>query len=45
MLSTLRESIYVQPLVSAVPGIAILITSIAFNLVSDGLRQAMDVRA
>jgi peptide/nickel transport system permease protein len=45
MLSTLRESIYVQPLVSAVPGIAILITSIAFNLVSDGLREAMDVRA
>lgn len=45
MLSTLRQSIYVQPLVSAIPGIAILITSIAFNLVSDGLRQAMDVRA
>lgn len=45
MLSTLRQSIYVQPLVSAIPGIAILIASIAFNLVSDGLRQAMDVRA
>lgn len=44
MLSTLRQSIYVQPLVSAIPGIAILITSIAFNLVSDGLRQAMDVK-
>lgn len=45
MLATLRQSIYVQPLVSAIPGIAILVTSIAFNLVSDGLRQAMDVRA
>ncbi len=45
MLATLRESIYVQPLVSAIPGIAILVTSVAFNLVSDGLRQAMDVRA
>ena len=45
MLSTLRQSIYVQPLVCAIPGIAILITSIAFNLVSDGLRQAMDVKA
>lgn len=44
MLSTLRQSIYVQPLVSAIPGIAILITSIAFNLVSAGLRQAMDVK-
>ncbi len=45
MLSTLRQSIYVQPLVTALPGVAILITSIAFNLVSDGLRQAMDVKA
>ena len=45
MLATLRQSIYVQPLVSAIPGIAILVTSITFNLVSDGLRQAMDVRA
>jgi peptide/nickel transport system permease protein len=45
MLSTLRQSIYVQPLVTALPGVLILITSIAFNLVSDGLRQAMDVKA
>ena len=45
MLSTLRQSIYVQPLVCALPGVAILVTSIAFNLVSDGLRQAMDVKA
>ena len=44
MLSTLRQSIYVQPLVCAVPGIAIFLTSICFNLVSDGLRSAMDVR-
>lgn len=45
MLSTLREAIYVQPVVCAMPGVAILITSVAFNLVSDGLRQAMDVKA
>jgi peptide/nickel transport system permease protein len=45
MLSTLRQSIYVEPIVCAVPGIAILITSVAFNLVSDGLRQAMDVKS
>src|SRR5216683_178795 len=44
MLSTLRQSIYVVPLVCAVPGAAIFITSICFNLVSDGLRAAMDVR-
>ncbi|TCR71011.1 ABC transporter permease [Rhizobium sp. BK376] len=45
MLSTLRQSIYVQPLISAIPGVAILVTSIVFNLVSDGLRQAMDVKS
>ena len=44
MLSTLRQSIYVVPLVCALPGVAIFITSICFNLVSDGLRTAMDVR-
>ena len=44
MLSTLRQSIYVQPWVCAVPGVAIFVTSMCFNLVSDGLRSAMDVR-
>ena len=44
MLSTLRQSIYVDPLGCALPGIAIFITSICFNLVSDGVRAAMDVR-
>ena len=45
MLSTLRQAIYVQPWVCAMPGVAIFITSMCFNLVSDGLRAAMDVRA
>jgi peptide/nickel transport system permease protein len=44
MLSTLRQSLYVDPLGCALPGIAIFITSICFNLVSDGVRAAMDVR-
>ena len=44
MLSTLRQSIYVDPLGCAMPGVAIFITSICFNLVSDGVRAAMDVR-
>ena len=44
MLNTLRQAIYINPLVCAIPGVAILITSICFNLVSDGLRAAMDVR-
>jgi peptide/nickel transport system permease protein len=45
MLSTLRSGIYVQPLVCALPGVAIFITSLSFNLVSDGLRRAMDVKS
>ena len=44
MLSTLRQSIYVVPFVCALPGLAIFVTSICCNLVSDGLRAAMDVR-
>jgi peptide/nickel transport system permease protein len=44
MLSTLRQSIYVNPIICAMPGAAIFVTSIVFNLVSDGLRSAMDVR-
>jgi len=45
MLSTLRTGIYVQPLVCALPGAAIFLTSLSFNLFSDGLRRAMDVKA
>jgi peptide/nickel transport system permease protein len=45
MLSTLRQSIYVQPFICALPGLAIFLASLSFNLVSDGLRQAMDIRA
>jgi peptide/nickel transport system permease protein len=45
MLSSLRSAIYVQPLVCALPGAAIFIASLSFNLVSDGLRRAMDVKA
>ncbi|MEP3114604.1 ABC transporter permease [Nisaea sp.] len=44
MLNTLRVAIYINPMICAIPGVAILITSICFNLVSDGLRSAMDVR-
>jgi len=44
MLNTLRTAIYNQPLVAALPGVMIFITSISFNLFSDGLRGAMEVR-
>ncbi|MBC9207434.1 ABC transporter permease [Roseomonas aerophila] len=45
MLNALRQAIYVNPLIAALPGIAIFITSVSLNMVSDGLRSAMDVRS
>lgn len=44
MLNALRQAIYVQPLVAAIPGVMIFITSMCFNLMSDGFRNAMDIR-
>jgi peptide/nickel transport system permease protein len=44
MLNTLRQSIYVNAVVPALPGLAIFVTSMAFNLASDGLRDAMEIR-
>jgi len=44
MLNTLRSAIFRNPWVAALPGAMIFITSIAFNLLADGVRSAMDVR-
>ncbi len=44
MLNTLRTAIYVQPWLAALPGVMIFFTSIAFNLLSDGLRSAMEIK-
>lgn len=44
MLNALRDAIYVQPYVAALPGLMIFLTSMCFNLLSDGLRSAMDVK-
>ena len=44
MLNTLRTAIYVQPWIAALPGVMVFITSIAFNLLSDGLRSAMEIK-
>ena len=44
MLNTLRTALYVQPWIAALPGVMIFITSIAFNLLSDGLRSAMEIK-
>jgi peptide/nickel transport system permease protein len=44
MLNTLRSAIFLNPLVAALPGAMIFFTSIAFNLLADGVRSAMDIR-
>jgi len=44
MLNTLRSAIFRNPIVAALPGALIFFTSIAFNLLADGVRSAMDIR-
>jgi peptide/nickel transport system permease protein len=44
MLASLKDAIYSNPWVAALPGAAIFLVSVAFNLVSDGMRDALDVR-
>jgi len=44
MLNTLRSAIYVNPWIAALPGALIFVTSIAFNLLADSVRSAMDIR-
>ncbi|MDR3469390.1 MAG: ABC transporter permease [Xanthobacteraceae bacterium] len=44
MLNTLRTAIYANPVVAALPGAMIFAVSICFNLLSDGLRSAMNIR-
>jgi peptide/nickel transport system permease protein len=44
MLNTLRSAIYLNAWLAALPGVMIFATSMAFNLLSDGVRSAMDQR-
>jgi peptide/nickel transport system permease protein len=45
MLSALRQTVYIAPLNAALPGVMIFVTSLCLNLVSDGFRDAMSVKA
>jgi len=45
MLNTLRQAIYVAPINAVLPGVMIFAASVSFNLLSDSMRTAMDVRA
>jgi peptide/nickel transport system permease protein len=44
MLSNLRQAVYVAPINSILPGVMIFLTSLCFNLTSDGFRSAMNVK-
>lgn len=44
MLNSLRQSIYIQPWLSALPGFMIFVTSMSLNVISDGLRNALDLK-
>ena len=44
MVSTGRDVLLVAPHVATVPGVAIMMAVLAFNLVGDGLRDALDPR-
>lgn len=44
MLNSLRGTLNTTPLVTIVPGFFIFLTTVAFNMASDALREAMDSR-
>ena len=44
MLSEARNSVFAQPYLVFYPGLAIMITVLGFNLLGDGLRDALDPR-
>ncbi len=44
MLNTLRQSIWINPDVAALPGVMIFLTSFCFSQLSDGLRRLLDVK-
>jgi peptide/nickel transport system permease protein len=45
MLNALRQNLYNEPALALVPAIVIFLTSIAFNVLGDGLRDLLDVRS
>ena len=42
MLTDANEYLQVAPWLAIVPGIAIVISALGFNLIGDGLREALD---
>ncbi len=44
ILNSMRGAIYIQPWVAALPGLFIFATSMSCNLLSDALRDALDIK-
>lgn len=44
MLNTLRPAFYAAPMIAILPGLMIFLTSMCFNFLSDGLRNATEVK-
>lgn len=44
MLNSLRGAIYVQPWVAALPGLFIFAAAMSFNLLSDAINEALDIK-
>jgi peptide/nickel transport system permease protein len=44
MVSDHTQYIYTAPFLAAIPALAILVASVAFNVLGDGLRDLLDVR-
>ncbi|CAI9394717.1 ABC transporter permease [Niallia sp. JL1B1071] len=44
MLNNLKQQIFINPLLTIIPGLFIFITALAINLVSDGLRDALEIK-
>jgi peptide/nickel transport system permease protein len=42
MLTDANEYLTIGPFLAIIPGLAILISVLAFNLIGDGLREALD---
>lgn len=45
MLSEMQDQIYTRPEVLAVPAVAVVVTTLGFNLLGDALRDALDTKS
>jgi peptide/nickel transport system permease protein len=42
MLANVNEYLSVAPFLAIIPGVAIVVSVLGFNLIGDGLREALD---